>query len=99
MKNIIDKWIYKYGDPKIENKVCNQIKIKFVKSYCKEYKLKFVSFKNNILVAFKYMPVMAGMEVNLATGEVTNYKIRKTGMKKYTQIFLLHPDNDIQQIG
>tara|TARA_R110000803_G_scaffold74974_1_gene139241 strand:- start:154 stop:396 length:243 start_codon:yes stop_codon:yes gene_type:complete len=70
-----------------------------IKEYCKFHKLKFNRPTSTGFIASKLIPIKAGMEINLNTGNCVNIPIRIIGKKRIYSRFKIYPDKDIVSDG
>jgi hypothetical protein len=104
---MISDWLEQYGNPEIEKQVEKEIeKINLIeslktkiKNYCKDNKLKFEKYIQGGFIASKLMPIKAGMEYNINTGNVVSFPIRKIGKKRIYRKFICYSDGDIVDDG
>jgi hypothetical protein len=104
---MISDWLDKYGCPEIEKKVEREIeKINAIeslkeriKNYCKENKMKFEKYINGGFIASRLVPIKAGMESDIHTGDIISFSIREIGKKRVSRKFICYSDGDIVDDG
>ncbi len=104
---MISDWLDKYGDPEIDKRVEKEIeKINLIeslktriKNYCKNNKLKFEKYVSGGFIASTLMPIKAGMERNIHTGNIISFPIREIGKKRVYRKFICYSDGDIVDDG
>jgi hypothetical protein len=67
-----------------------------MKTYCKENKVRFEYKTNDGFVGSWLIPYRAGMERNMATGELISIPIKEIGKKRVYYQFICHPNGDIE---
>ena len=67
-----------------------------MKTYCKENKIRFEGKTNDGFIGSWLVPSRAGMERNMATGELISIPIREIGKKRVYYQFICHSDGDIE---
>lgn len=67
-----------------------------MKAYCKENKIRFEGKTNDGFIGSWAVPYRAGMERNVATGELISIPIREIGKKRVYYQFICHLDGDVE---
>ena len=70
-----------------------------IKQHCKNFKETFVCNHPIGFITSKKSDVKAGMKVDVVTGRISDFKIRKIGTKTIYILNKIHPDGDVQIFG
>jgi hypothetical protein len=70
-----------------------------IKNYCKDHKLKFERHIQGGFIASRVIPIRAGMEYNIHTGNIISFPIREFCKKRVCRRFICYSDGDIVDDG
>ena len=105
--NIIEDWLKKNGNPKINKQVEREAEIintkemlkNKIKEYCKIHKLKFKKYYKSGFIASSQVEVKAGMKKVIGTDRFEHYDLRVIRKDEVSRHYLCYSDLDIVDNG